>query len=70
MRDVCFMLLCGIPASGKSTFCEYLNSGEGFLTIYDILNIEYDKLLPPDSNSPREDRRILEKVQYITIDYC
>ncbi|ELU08829.1 hypothetical protein CAPTEDRAFT_208134 [Capitella teleta] len=43
MRDVCILICCGIPASGKSTFIQSLKSTQDE---YHILHLSYDELLP------------------------
>ena len=46
MSDFCFLILGGLPGSGKSTFAEYLKTDKVQTSEELYIHIEYDRILP------------------------
>lgn len=46
LPGVCIMVLCGIPASGKSTFARKLKQFLQQRLAYCVIHVSYDELMP------------------------
>ncbi|XP_029656269.1 L-seryl-tRNA(Sec) kinase [Octopus sinensis] len=44
--DTCLLILCGLPACGKTTLAKRLKASPEFKSIYHVVHLSYDDLMP------------------------